>query len=161
MRNYGGDIGKRYKQNFKYGFLLHCVIMLMLVVIIFGQYLIGQKLFVFTDVATDSAGQTYPNLVYLAREISAGNTMNRWNFSSSIGNSAEMILPKLSNLETYFGVENVAYLMGFNMALKVFLSGIFFYLYLKKMGISNSTSSIFAIFYAFCAQIIIRGSWRS
>lgn len=161
MRNYGGDIGKRYKQNFKHGFLLHCVIMLILVVIIFGQYLFGQKLFVFTDVATDSAGQTYPNLVYLAREISAGNTMNRWNFSSSIGNSAEMILPKLSNLETYFGVENVAYLMGFNMALKVFLSGIFFYLYLKKMGISNSTSSIFAIFYAFCAQIIIRGSWRS
>lgn len=161
MRNYGGGIFKRYKDNYKCGFFCHCGIMLILVVIIFGQYLVGQKLYAFTDVGTDSAGQTYPNLVYLAREISAGNTMNRWNFVSSIGNPAEMILPKLSNLEAYFGVENVAYLMGFNMAVKVFLSGIFFYLYLKKIGISNSTSSIFAIFYAFCAQMIIRGAWRA
>lgn len=161
MTNFGRNKFKEYNQNFKQGFLRHCVIMLILVVMVFWQYLIGQKLYIFTDIATDSAGQTYPNLVYLAREISAGNTMNRWNFSSSIGNAADMILPTLSNLEAYFGAENVAYLIGFNTAVKVLLSGIFFYLYLKKLGVANSTSSIFAIFYAFCAQMIIRGSWRS
>ncbi|MDE6363008.1 MAG: YfhO family protein, partial [Lachnospiraceae bacterium] len=72
-----------------------------------------------------------------------------------------MILPQLANFEAFFGADHVAYLMGFNMAVKVFLSGLFFYLYLKKMKISDTTSSIFALFYAFCAQMIIRGAWRS
>ena len=161
MKNFCKKVFKRYKQNFEYGLLCHCVVMLILVFVVYWKYLIGQKVYIFTDIATDSAGQIYPNLIYLAREISSGNILNRWNFFSSIGNSAEMILPKLSNLEAYFGVENVAYLMGLSMVIKVFLSGVFFYLYLKKVGISNITSSIFAIFYAFCAQMIIRGSWRS
>ena len=139
----------------------HCIIMLFLVILVYWQYLTGQKVYVFTDVASDSAGQTYPNLIYLAREISLGNWGDRWNFVSSIGNSAQMILPKLANLEAFFGADHVAYLMGFIMAVKVFLSGLFFYLYLKKMKISDITSSIFALFYAFCAQMIIRGTWRS
>ena len=143
------------------GFLYHCIIMFFLVIFIYWQYLTGQKVYVFTDVASDSAGQTYPNLIYLAREISLGNWGNRWNFISSIGNTAEMILPKLANLEAFFGADHVAYLMGFNMAVKVFLSGLFFYLYLKRMKISDITSSIFALFYAFDAQMIIRGAWRS
>ncbi len=145
----------------KKAFWVHCVLMLVLVLIVYWQYITGQKTYIFTDVATDSAGQTYPGLVYQAREISAGNTMDRWNFISSIGNTAEMILPKLANIEAYFGVEHVAYFMGFFMAVKVFLSGIFFYLYLKKMEISDTASSIFSLFYAFCAHMIIRGTWRS
>ena len=142
-------------------FWVHCVLMLVLVLVVYWQYLTGQKTYIFTDVATDSAGQTYPGLVYQAREISAGNIMNRWNFVSSIGNTAEMILPKLANIEAYFGVEHVAYFMGFFMAVKVFFSGIFFYLYLKKMEVSDTTSSIFSLFYAFCAHMIITYTWLS
>lgn len=145
----------------KKGFWVHCVVMLVLVLIVYWQYLTGQKTYIFTDVATDSAGQTYPGLVYQAREISAGNIVNRWNFVSSIGNTAEMILPKLANIEAYFGAEQVGYFMGLFMAVKVFLSGVFFYLYLKKMEISDTASSIFSLFYAFCAHMIIRGTWRS
>lgn len=145
----------------KKAFWVHCVLMLVLVLVVYWQYITGQKTYIFTDVATDSAGQTYPGLVYQAREISAGNIMDRWNFISSIGNTAEMILPKLANIEAYFGVEHVAYFMGFFMAVKVFLSGIFFYLYLKKMEVSDTASSIFSLFYAFCAHMIIRGTWRS
>ena len=88
------------------GFVAICVaagmlIMLFLVILVYWQYLTGQKVYVFTDVASDSAGQTYPNLIYLAREISLGNWGDRWNFVSSIGNSAQMILPKLANLEAF------------------------------------------------------------
>ena len=68
------------------GFLYHCIIMFFLVIFIYWQYLTGQKVYVFTDVASDSAGQTYPNLIYLAREISLGNWGNRWNFISSSRN---------------------------------------------------------------------------
>ena len=145
----------------KKAFWVHCTIMMALVLIVYWQYLTRQKTYIFTDIATDSAGQTYPGLVYQAREISAGNIMNRWNFVSSIGNTAEMILPKLANIEAYFGVGNVGYLMGLCVAAKVFLSGIFFYLYLKKMEVSDTASSIFSLFYAFCAHMIIRGTWRS
>lgn len=145
----------------KKAFWIHCAIMMALVLVVYWQYLTGHKTYIFTDIATDSAGQTYPGLVYQAREISAGNIMNRWNFVSSIGNTAEMILPKLANIEAYFGVEYVGYLMGLCVAVKVFFSGIFFYLYLKKMEISDTTSSIFSLFYAFCAHMIIRGTWRS
>ena len=155
------QLDKNGKLKEKRGFLWHCSIMFFLVILVYWQYLTGQKVYVFTDVASDSAGQTYPNLIYLAREISMGNWGDRWNFVSSIGNTAQMILPTLANLEAFFGADHVVYLMGFNMAAKVFLSGLFFYLYLKKMKISDMTSSIFALFYAFSAQMMIRGSWRS
>lgn len=110
----------------KKAFWIHCAIMMALVLVVYWQYLTGHKTYIFTDIATDSAGQTYPGLVYQAREISAGNIMNRWNFVSSIGNTAEMILPKLANIEAYFGVEYVGYLMGLCVAVKVFFSGSFF-----------------------------------
>ncbi len=155
------QLDQKDKLKANQGFLCHCIIMLFLVILVYWQYLTGQKVYVFTDVASDSAGQTYPNLIYLAREISMGNWGDRWNFVSSIGNTAQMILPTLANLEAFFGADHVVYLMGFNMAAKVFLSGLFFYLYLKKMKISDMTSSIFALFYAFSAQMMIRGSWRS
>lgn len=151
----------RKKRRIDRGFLCHFIILMGIVIVVYWQYLTGQKVYVFTDVASDSAGQSYPNLIYLAREISQGNWGNRWNFVSSIGNTAQMILPKLANFEAFLGIDHVAYLMGFNMTIKVFLSGLFFYLYLKKMKISDITSSIFSLFYAFCAQMIIRGTWRS
>ena len=149
-------------QNMPYaGLIVHSCIMLMLVLIVYWQYLIGDRTYIFTDIASDSVGQTYPNLVYLAREIKAGHFMNRWNFVSSIGNEESMIIPKLVNLEAFFGVDNIPYLLGFNQALKVFFSGIFFYGYLRKLKNTRFTSSVFAIYYAFCAHMIIRGAWKS
>ena len=155
------QLNRSGKVKVNQGLLCHCIIMLFLVIFVYWKYLTGQKTYIFTDIASDSVAQSYPNLIYLAREISLGNWGNRWNFVSSIGNAAQMILPKLANLEAFFGADHVAYLMGFNMAVKVFLSGVFFYLYLKKMKISDTTSSIFAFFYAFGAHMIIRGAWRS
>lgn len=149
------------EDDFRYGFALNCFIMLSLVVVMYWKYLVGVKTYIFMDIGCDSVDQFYPNLVYLAREIASGNFTSRWNFSNSIGNAESMILPKLSNIEAFFGQNNIPYLMGLFQAIKVFLSGTFFYLYLKKMNISSMTSSIFSMFYAFCAQMIIRGSWRS
>lgn len=143
------------------GLIAHSIIMLILVLIVYWQYLVGNRTYIFTDIGSDSFGQTYPNLVYLARKIELGHFMNRWNFVSSIGNEESMIIPKLANLEAFFGAENIPYLLGFNQALKVFFSGIFFYGYLRKLKSTRFTSSVFAIYYAFCAPMMIRGAWRS
>ena len=117
------------KKNEIKGFLFHSIIMLILVIIVYWQYLAGHKLYVFTDVASDSVGQAYPNLVYLAREISHGNIGNRWNFMSSIGNAADMIWPKLSNIEAFFGTDHVAYLMGLEFWRTGFTFRVFFFFF--------------------------------
>ena len=115
------DLKSRKKGRIDKGFFCHFIILMVTVIIVYWKYLTGQKTYIFTDIASDSVAQSYPNLIYLAREISLGNWGNRWNFVSSIGNAAQMILPKLANLEAFFGADHVAYLMGFNMAVKVFL----------------------------------------
>lgn len=143
------------------GLIVHSAIMLILVLIVYWQYLVGNRTYIFTDIGSDSIAQIYPNLVYLAREIKMEHFMSRWNFVSSIGNEESMIIPKLANLEAFFGADNIQYLLGLNQSLKVFFSGIFFYGYLRKLKNTRFTSSVFAIYYAFCAHMIIRGAWRS
>ena len=68
------QLDKNGKLKEKRGFLWHCSIMFFLVILVYWQYLTGQKVYVFTDVASDSAGQTYPNLIYLAREYCSDDT---------------------------------------------------------------------------------------
>lgn len=152
-------ICKDFEEDHKRVFLYFSIVLAMLVIVLYWSFLTGNKCYIFKDVGSDSYNQTYPSLINTANRIAAGEIGKTWDFSASIGDSVEMIIPKLENWVAFFGSDNVAYLLGISQMLKVFFAGIFFWLYLYTFGNSRGTASIFALGYAFCAHILMRGSW--
>lgn len=152
-------IVKDFEEDHKRIFLYFSVVLALIVMVLYWSFLTGDKYYIFKDVGSDSYNQTYPALINTANRIADGEVGKTWDFSASIGDSVEMIIPKLENWVAFFGSANVAYLLGISQMLKVFFAGIFFWLYLHTFGNSRGTASIFALGYAFCAHILIRGSW--
>lgn len=132
-------------------------------IVVYWQYLTGKSVYIFDgmDIASDSLYQTYPELVYMAEKISQGVWLEHWNSYSALGGVQGMIYPTWNHWIVFFGAENVAYLMGFSQFLKVLVAGFFFYAYLRTIKISRGVSSIFAMGYAYCSHMILRGAWRS
>lgn len=159
MNNY--LLATKIEFNKKHYFMIHLTIITGLVLIVYWEYIIGNKNYVFNDIASDSYTQILPRLMYLANEIQSGKLGLRWNFRSSIGDAESAIIPRLDNWVAFCGKQNVIYLLGISQILKVWGAGIIFFLYLKKLKISNLTCSIFSVFYAFNTNLIIRGSWNS
>lgn len=152
-------IYKDFEEDHKRVFWYFSAVLAMLVIVLYWSFLTGDKYYIFQDVGSDSYNQTYPSLINTANRIAEGELGKTWDFTASIGDSAEMIIPKLENWMAFFGSDHVAYLLGVSQMLKVFLAGIFFWLYLHTFGNSRGTASIFALGYAFCAHILMRGSW--
>lgn len=152
-------ICKDFEEDHKRVFWYFTIVLAVLVIVLYWSFMTGNKYYIFRDVGSDSYNQTYPSLIDTANRISEGQIGKTWDFTASIGDSAEMIIPKLENWVAFFGRDHVAYLLGISQMLKVFLAGIFFWGYLRVFGNSRGTASIFALGYAFCAHIIMRGSW--
>lgn len=132
----------------------------LLVFVIYSNFILGNKFLISKHMAMDSFDQLYPDLLSKARMIENGLFMPMIDFSRGVGLAVFSMIPRLENLPAYFGEDNVAYLMGLFLAVKVILSGLFFYNYLKIKGTSSYFSSIFAISFALCGHLLYRQFWK-
>lgn len=140
-------------------FLMTCVIGGTAIIVMF-QYLIGKKVFVFID-AIDSLAQIYPNLLYIARAKANGWVQNSYNFTRALGCGEGYVKIDLTNWVSYFGEQNVAYLLGISQFLKIILSGTFFYLFMRVRNVKQWYSIILALGYMYCGHMVIRSAWNS
>ncbi|EOS21304.1 hypothetical protein C804_06034 [Lachnospiraceae bacterium A4] len=131
--------------------------------IVFREYIFGNCYFLFNvnDVRRDSYDQTYPNLVLLARDFASGNWGKRWHFSQALGNSYGTIKLTVQNWFIIFGENAIAKMIGIDKVLKIILSGVFFYLFSRKKGVSYKYSMMLSILYAYCGHMVVRMAWYS
>lgn len=152
------NIGQKF--NIQLNFCVFAILMLFIAIFAYRNYLFGDKTFIFTTIE-DSIGQTYPYHLYYARRIANGEIGPIYNFMDGLGNKSSSIIISLMNWFCYFGEKNVAYLLGVNQTLKVFLAGILAYLFAKVRNGNNITCAIIGIGYAFCTHIIVRQEFIS
>ena len=141
-------------------YVLFFLIILGLLLILFWNYIIGEKFWVFLKYASDSYGQDYPSKVLWAERIENGLNYNSWNFSQGLGKGYGACTLTLLTWMCYFGKNAVMYLSGWSQILDILLAAIFFFFYLRVMKRRYFTSVIGAIAYAFCGHMIIRARWR-
>lgn len=150
----------RQRFSIRLSFCTFSIFMLLIAIFAYRNYLFGDKSFIFSTIE-DSIGQTYPYHLYYARRIANGEIGPVYNFMDGLGNKGTSIIISLKNWFCYFGERNVAYLLGVNQTLKVFLAGILAYLFAKVRNGNNVTSAIVGIGYAFCTHIIVRQEFDS
>lgn len=131
------------------------------IVILFAGYLSGSKYWIFTGIASDSYGQLYPNYYNFTRRIAEGYNVAGWDFINGLGSAVSKGVPDVNGWILFFGESRIEYLIGISYVLKLFLSGLIFFKYLRLIGREKVTSIIGGLSYAFCGHMIIRGRWEN
>ncbi|HLP53263.1 MAG TPA: YfhO family protein [Chitinophagales bacterium] len=133
----------------------------LLILIVFYDFLVFDKLYLFKGLASDSMVDTYPNYIHIADYLrSEGLPM--WSFSQGMGQS---IFPfsfpdPLVTMLYALGRDHLAYGIAYMEIAKIFLCSIFFYLLLKKLSVTGLPAIVGALSYSFSSFVIVGSCWN-
>ncbi len=135
-------------------------ILLTVIYFVFSDFIILKKVYLFRDIGSDSLNIYFPWLAgtsdYLKTESSLG-----WSFSQGMGqNLFPLWLGDIfSNFLTYFDKTKIPYGLVYMEIIKIFLTGIIFFKFLKELKLSNYSSLLFSFLFAFSGFVILGGCW--
>ncbi|MBS1638281.1 MAG: YfhO family protein [Bacteroidetes bacterium] len=135
-------------------------IILVVCYIVFKDFIHLKKVYLFRDIGSDSINIYFPWLTcvsdYLKHDSAPG-----WSFSQGMGQNIFPIWlgDFFSDALVYFDKSKIPYGLAFMEIIKIFLSGFVFYKFLKELKLSNFSSLIFSLLYAFSGFMIVGGSW--
>lgn len=111
----------------------------------------------------DAYDQFVPEINLLRLSMINGE-IPMWSFAKGLGQQLTVGNPNWSgDIFTYLaillGKDKFMFFFGIIMQLKIIISGLFFYLFLKELKVAQNTRIIFSILYAFNGHMILRGIW--
>lgn len=135
-------------------------LLFVLLMVVFGGFAFGDKLFLFKDIGSDTINVFYPQLVHVADYL-ATEGIPKWSFNQGMGQN---ILPlsvgdPFNWLLYMMGKDNLAYGIVWVEMLKIFMAGMFFYGFLRTLKLNYQTSMIGGILYAFSGFMIVGAGW--
>lgn len=135
-------------------------VILLLFVLIFGSFLIMDKLFVYTDIGSDTLHLYWPYYSDMQQSIKEG-AFSGWSFNIGMGANryslGAVIRDPFNLVLILFGQMHLLYGLVWVMLLKILLSGIFFYLYISEFCKEKYGPLVISIIYAFNGYTILWG----
>jgi len=131
-----------------------------LIAYVFYDFIVQEKVFLFTDIGSDSINIYFPWLAgtsdYLKTETSLA-----WSFAQGLGqNLFPLSLGDFfSNFLTHFDKSSIPYGIVYMEIIKLLLASLFFYLFLKEHLVSNFVALVFSLLYAFSGFFIVGVCW--
>lgn len=135
-------------------------LLLVLLLVLFGSFLFGDKLFLFKDIASDTINFYYPRLYYISQYLGEEG-IPKWSFSEGMGqNILPMSVGDPFNWILYaMGKDNLAYGIVWVEFIKIFLSGILFYSLLRILKVKYHSSIIGSLAYSFSGFMMVGTGW--
>ena len=128
--------------------------------IVFKDYLLREKVYLFKDIGSDTLNGLYPYVYFTARQFQY-HVYPTWSFNWGMGQDTFPTL--LHDPFDFFlflaGKDQLAYHMVYKEVAKVILGGLAFFFYLRTLKLSNYTSVFGSLLFAFCAFMIVGGGW--
>ncbi len=120
-----------------------------------------KKIYLFKDIGSDSINISYPSYYSLANYF-AKEGIPTWSFSQGMGQNIfpSGITDPFSFFIMMMGKKLVHHTIFYAELLKIFFAGLFFYLFLKKIELSDYTSIVGSLLYSFSGFIILGGQWN-
>lgn len=152
--------GKLYRFFNQHTLLCLTILLAILSFVIYRDFLLGIKYYIpMQDIGSDAYYQSYAGVNFISDYIRTDG-LPTWGFNYGLGQSVYPVLGDPFRLVVVLlGEEAIPYMTGLMQFLKPIAAGLFFYLYLYKVIKSKKAAFIFAVMYAFCGAMIIRGSW--
>lgn len=148
------------ENNKKNIFFLFLALVLFLALFIYKDFVFGSKIFLFKDIGSDTINLGYPHFVHIADYLRSDG-LPRWSFNQGMGQN---IFPSSLNepinwIFYLVGRNYIAYSLVYVEILKIILAGLFFYLYLKILGLSEFSCWVGGLLYSFSGYMILGGTW--
>ncbi len=149
-----------YRSFEKNGLLLLYTLVVIISFIVFNDFLFLNKLYLFTDIGSDTINTYWPTYTLISDYLSNGEFPG-WSFQTGMGQN---IFPQ--NFGDPFRYiyylsdrENIPYLIFYVELLKIFIATGLFYAFLKILRLNTISSVLGALLYGFSGYMIVGGGW--
>jgi uncharacterized membrane protein YfhO len=135
-------------------------LMSFLVLVIFFDYITGAKYYLFKDIGSDSLNGYYPYLINSVRYFKTEG-FPAWSFAMGMGQS---IYPggyadPYAFIINLVGLDHLAYGIILSDVAKYFTTCLLFFLYLRVLDVSKTSSVIGALLFSLSGFMLVAGSW--
>lgn len=124
--------------------------------ILFHDYIFGDKFFAFADIGSDTIALFVPALIHLAAPESWASA---WSFNIGLGGVMPLPLNPFTWLGIAAGPEHVLDLRIWVYLAKIFAGGAAFYGFALAIGARREIALLVALAYSFCGCVATDGQW--
>ncbi|MCX6276966.1 MAG: YfhO family protein [Bacteroidetes bacterium] len=140
-------------------FLIGITLVFALILIIFHNFLFANLYYLFKDIGSDSLNWTYPSFLHISEYLRTEG-FPLWSFSQGMGQSvANSLNDPFSWLVYLAGAENLAYAMIWMEALKILVTAVLFYHFLRYWNLSGVATVIGTVLYSFSGFMVVGSGW--
>lgn len=152
-------LGRKRENDYRND-LIAIGIMAVSFLIIYYDYILGEKTFFFYDeIGSDSFILQYPGLISTANRISNGLWEEYVNFTRGLGNRVSALNLNIGNFFCLFGESAIARWTGIAYYLYVLLAGVLAFYWAKIYSGNIDISLMVAFGYAMSSEFTIRSAW--
>lgn len=156
---YGQAAMKRLKLTTPQAASLLAALQILLLYLVFRDYLSGEKIFAFLDIGSDTLAQQLPGELLFQRLWPAG--ILGWTFNIGLGAPVTAgLLPDLFELlAAVGGGDNIAGFRIWVYALKLLLAGQAFFWLSRTLGVDRLIAAAISVSYTLCGYATVDAQW--
>lgn len=134
--------------------------------ILFQDYLTGKHIYLFKDIGSDSVNFNYPQWIYL-NEYWNTQTETGWTFRQGMGQNYYGVGPSFGfglmgpfvMMISWFSPAQIPYMIIWFEVLKMLAGGLFFFYFLRVMGLQPLACITGGLLYAFSGYMVLGSGW--
>lgn len=140
--------------------LLFVLALALMEVVVYREFLFGDKVLIFKDLADDSYTGVYPNYVLTTRLLKSGQIPS-FSFETALGDDIYSLWLEPVSLVVMLGFfsDDVAGGMVWVQLIYTLLGGLAFWGFLRNLGIRWEAAMPGAMFFAFSGYMVLEGTW--
>jgi hypothetical protein len=124
------------------------------------DYVVGNRVFIFSDIASDTYTQFWPMMTHLSRRIWRGE-LPLWSFEIGLGHNAfpGWLSDPFAALAIATGESALPYVLGPLQVLKIVVAALCMAGYFRLLGYGRIACVAGSLSIAFCGHMVSRGTW--
>ncbi|WP_238858722.1 YfhO family protein [Clostridium sp. YIM B02569] len=139
---------------------IYSLVFFIITAIVFAKFIFGNNLLIYTDTGSDTYYVYWPFYKFILQSIKEG-TFSLWSFHMGIGTNifslTDLMFDPFNIILIIFPIKMIPYGIVLLMIIKLYISGLIFYLYLNMIGINVKVTILGSLIWAFNGYIVLWG----
>ena len=145
----------------RYGLYIFLFLLILAALLVFKDFLLLKKLYLYKDIGSDSLNINYPGMFHIAKYFrTIGIPM--WSFNQGMGQNIfpQCITDPFSLILMLIGGNKLAYGIAYMELCKIICAGLFFYFFLNKRGLTKYAAILGGFLYSFSGFAVLGSCWN-
>jgi uncharacterized membrane protein YfhO len=145
----------------RYGLYIFLFLLILAALLVFKDFLLLNKLYLYKDIGSDSININYPGMFHVAEYLrTIGIPM--WSFNQGMGQNIfpGSISDPFSLILMLIGGNRLAYGIAYMELCKIICAGLLFFLFLNKRGLTIYAAILGGFLYSFSGFVVLGSCWN-